>query len=77
MITQQRFEQHFANQLNKLMNENGISVRELARRLDVSPATISRWTTGKQTTILSGCLFDLCDVFDVDPLWFTREESEI
>lgn len=72
-MIQIEFNKHFAKQLKKAMNRTGISSRELARRLNISPSTVSRWLTDGQYTILAVHLFNLCDIFQVDPMWFTKD----
>ena len=41
--------QKFAEALRKAVNEVGISQRELARRLEVSQASVSQWVHGQTT----------------------------
>lgn len=72
-MIQAEFNKHFAKQLKKAMNRTGISSRELARRLNISPSTVSRWLTDGQYTILAVHLFNLCDIFSVSPMWFTKD----
>ncbi len=66
------FKQNFGTKLNELLMRTGMSKRELARRMNVSNATISRWVSGDITNIWSAYLFELCDIFEVDPLYFCK-----
>ena len=74
MITTSNFQKNFGKQLQKKMVATGISQRELARRMNISNATISRWLNGSQASILTDSLFDLCDIFETDPLYFCGYE---
>ena len=54
----------FAARLTELLNENKISKRELAKRIDVSATSVSDWSTGKiQPTVEN--LYLICEYFQV------------
>ena len=67
------FMENFSKQLNKLMKATGMTQRELSRRLNVSNSTVSRWVRGEVDAIYSDLLFGLCDIFQVDPMYFTEK----
>lgn len=75
MITSSNFKKNFGKQLKKCMDATGMSQRELARRMDISNSTVSRWLNGSQTSIMSDLLFDMCDIFERDPLYFCSDKD--
>lgn len=64
------FRKNFPDRLKELMDNSGMTQRELARRLASSNSTVSRWIKGDICSINTDMLFSLCDIFDVDPLYF-------
>lgn len=71
-MTETRFEKNFGGNLQLLLTRTSMSQRELARRLNVSNATVSRWIKGNSTDIHVCMLFRLCDIFQVDPMYFVE-----
>ena len=74
MITR-LFEKNFGKQLQKLLDRTSMSQRELARRINVSNASVSRWVRGEQTALTTTYLFNICEIFSVDPMFFCDSEG--
>lgn len=75
MMTSSNFQKNFGTQLQKCIKTTGMTQNELARRMGVSNATVSRWLNGSQKSIMSDLLFDLCDIFGRDPLYFCNNKD--
>ena len=58
----------FANRFSTLLAQSNENTHSLARKLDLSPATISRYTNAVMTPKLI-TLYAIADIFDVNPLW--------
>ena len=56
----------FGENLGKELKSNGISQMELAKKLNTTQATISRWVGGLNEPDFT-TLFLLCDIFDCSP----------
>jgi len=56
---------HIGKNITKLMNENGITQRDLAKQTGLAESTISRYTTGKRIPSLDN-LLKIADAFDTD-----------
>jgi len=54
---------YLANAIVQLLNEHGMIAADLARLTGLTPAQISRWQTGEQISIKSGCLMQLAKGF--------------
>ena len=56
----------FSENLGKELKSNGISQTELAKKLNTTQATISRWVGGLNEPDFE-TLFLLCEIFDCSP----------
>ena len=58
--------QKFADNLKTEMANSHISQEQLAKMLNTTQATVSRWTSGKNQPDFE-TLFAICDILDVSP----------
>lgn len=66
----------FASRFSSLLEQSIENTHTLAKKLDLSPATISRYAHGVMTPKLI-TLYAIADIFEVNPLWLMGwEESE-
>ena len=66
--------------LDMMMAKRKISLTELAERVDITPANLSIFKTGKARAVRFSTLERLCEVLDCQPgdlLEFKREEPLI
>jgi putative transcriptional regulator len=53
--------------LDRLLAERGMTMTELARRIDVTPVNVSILKTGKARAIRFSTLIAICEVLDCQP----------
>lgn len=58
----------FSNRFSTLLDKSSENTHSLAKKLDLSPATISRYANGVMTPKLI-TLYAIADIFNVNPLW--------
>lgn len=58
----------FAKRLSQLLNETDENTYTLAKKLSLTPATISRYANGLMAPKVP-TLYAMADIFDVNPLW--------
>ena len=58
----------FAKRLSQLLDETDENTYTLAKKLSLTPATISRYANGLMTPKMP-TLYALADIFEVNPLW--------
>lgn len=64
-----------SERLFALMNEKGISIRELSRRTGITASTISDWNT-KKTNPSADKLMAICEALDISPYFLLTGEEE-
>jgi putative transcriptional regulator len=63
--------------LDRLLAERGMTMTELARRIDVTPVNVSILKTGKARAVRFSTLVAICEVLDCQPGdILTVEESQ-
>jgi transcriptional regulator with XRE-family HTH domain len=63
----------FSHRLRSILEERGISQRQLARDMGVSTTTAQRWCQGKSPTTSN--VIELSTFFGVTPQWFFGAEN--
>ncbi len=53
--------------LDRLLAERGMTMTELARRIDVTPVNVSILKTGKARAVRFSTLIAICEVLDCQP----------
>ncbi|MDN6899654.1 helix-turn-helix domain-containing protein [Oenococcus sicerae] len=70
MIDKDIFRKNFA----QAIDESGLSQREIARRLKLSPSTITGWLHGR-TEVSTDSILEIATVLHKDPSWFFISNS--
>ncbi|AWT48035.1 helix-turn-helix transcriptional regulator [Oenococcus oeni] len=65
----------FRKRFDKAIAESGLSQREIARRLGVSPSTITGWLHGR-TNVATDQITQISEVLHKDPAWFFTSDSK-
>ncbi len=85
MVNEDNIYGAFCDRIFELLEEKNLSQKELAKRLGVSPQTITDWKKGKSQSF-SSMIGRLADVLDTTPKWLfcgegrrnmSKEEKEI
>ena len=71
MIDKDTFRKRFA----QAIEESGLSQREIARRMNISPSTITGWLK-KRTNVDTDQIVNIASVLHKDPSWFFIDDSD-
>ena len=61
--------------IKEVRTENGMTMKELAKRLDVSPSTITRYERGEFGRYTTSNIGMIAQIFGVNPLWLEGRDS--
>ena len=74
-MTEENTSRIFRNNLSKLLIENNMSKTKFAKKLKVSPSTVSMWLNGENSPKMK-TLSEIADLFCVDVSYLLIDHSE-
>lgn len=65
----------FPEKLTQAISESGYSIRELAKKVRVSPASLSRYANGISSPKIP-TVYMIADVLDINPVWLMGADTQ-